>query len=151
MQCVPEAGSTMVIVCKAHCHASLQGFFAFFNSLNSYWVAPMVNFVFILVAILTQLFLATLWGKAVLAWLTPKQAFVKADTSPKPDSEQQRLLAAVQHWRTSHSSSATEEQSATGVGSNSASPNAMYVELSEAHYLLQQHDSETVSQLDNKA
>ena len=144
--------NTMVTVCKAwaNCHACLQAFFAFFNSLNSYWVAPMVNLVFILVAILTQLFLTTLWGKAFLAWFTPKQPLVSVDTNPKPSSEQQRLLAAAQHWRISHSSSATEEQFATGLGSVNESSDTMYVELSDAHYLLHHHDREPVMQLNDK-
>ena len=41
----------------------LQAFFGFFNELNSYWVAPLVNLIFVLVAILAQLFLTTKWGR----------------------------------------------------------------------------------------
>ena len=94
-----------------------------------------------LVAVLTQLFLATLWGKAVLAWLTPKQAFEKVDTSPKPDTEQQLLLSAAQQYMNSQSSDADGEQAALGPGTTVDTPSAMYVEMSDAHYLLRQHGS----------
>ena len=119
--------------CAADPHASaelyicLQAFFGFFSKLNSYWVAPMVNLVFIVTAVLTQLFLATLWGKAVLAWLSPKHAFMKVALSPQPDNdsstlhrsksseantEQQRLLASG-HWNSVQSIGASEGHNAT--------------------------------------
>lgn len=87
----------------------------------------MVNLVFVVAAVLTQLFLATTWGKAVLAWPRLKQAFVKAGSNPQSDTkhedlhgcdpfetdtEQQRLLAPA-HGNSMQSFGPSGAQTAT--------------------------------------
>ena len=96
--------------CRLSSCICLQAFFGFFSRLNSYWVAPLVNLVFIVAAVLTQLFLATTWGKAVLAWSCQKQLSTeKASGFPlgsnpedmhscspfESETEHQRLLAST--------------------------------------------------------
>lgn len=128
---------------SAEPYVCLQAFFGFFSKLNSYWVAPMVNIVFIVAAVLTQLFLATLWGKAVLAWLTPKHAFMKEVSSPEPDpgplhrpnsyqadTEQQRLLASP-HQSSMHSVGAGEGHNATQLEAPYQGPTGLCVEMAQ--------------------
>lgn len=128
---------------SAESSVCLQAFFGFFSKLNSYWVAPMVNLVFIVSAILTQLCLATPWGKAVLAWLTPKHAFMKVALNPQPDkgrnilhrsnsleadTEQQRLLASA-HWNSMQSTGASEGHNATQLEMLYEGPAGLCVEM----------------------
>ena len=128
---------------SAEPYVCLQALFGFFSKLNSYWVAPMVNVVFIVAAILTQLFLATLWGKAVLAWLTPKHAFMKVVSSPEPDpsplhrskpfqadTEQQRLLASA-HCNSMHSAGASQGHNATQLEVLYEGPTGLCVEMAQ--------------------
>lgn len=130
---------------SAELYICLQVFFGFFSKLNSYWVAPMVNLIFIVTAVLTQLFLATLWGKAVLAWLTPKHAFMKEALSSQPDkdsnarhssnsseadTEQQRLLAST-HWNSMQSIGASEGHNATQLKMLYEGPTGMCVEMAQ--------------------
>lgn len=65
-----------------------QGFFEFFNELNAYWVAPLVNVSFVVVAFLAQLFLSSPWGTAV------SNESLGKGTDPKSSSsiEEQQLL-----------------------------------------------------------
>ena len=108
-------------------------------------MAPTVNLVFIAAAVLTQLFLATWWGKAVLAWLTPNHAFMKIAVSPQPDkepsalhrsnsfgadTEQQRLLASA-HWNSMQSIGASEGHDATQLEMLYEGPTGLCVEMAQ--------------------
>ena len=111
----------------------LQALFGFFNELNSYWVAPLVNLVFVLVAILAQLFLMTKWGRDVLAWMNSQMLHVKGNKSIRLGTEQRRLLTATspESFRLySDDSDAQNELSASVIGQHSS---ALHVELSDAH------------------
>ncbi len=116
----------------------LQAFFGFFNELNSYWVAPLVNLVFVLVAILAQLFLMTKWGRDVTAWTNLQMLHVKGNKSIRLGTEQRRLLTATPpgSFRLySDDSDAQDQSSASAFGQRTS---ALHVELSDAHNLLHQ-------------
>jgi len=116
----------------------LQAFFGFFNELNSYWVAPLVNLVFVLVAILAQLFLMTKWGRDVTAWTNLQMLHVKGNKSIRWGTEQRGLLTATPpgSFRLySDDSDAQDQSSASAFGQRTS---ALHVELSDAHNLLHQ-------------
>lgn len=139
----------------------LQAVFGFFSRLNSYWVAPLVNVVFIAAAVLTQLFLATMWGKAVLAWLAQKQfSTKKASSVPfdatsedmhgcnlyEPETEHQRLLASAELQGT-QSYGVSGPQSAVRLEPLYEGPAAFSVEMADLdalhqHTNLQEGDSQ---------
>lgn len=114
----------------------LQAFFGFFNDLNSYWVAPLVNLVFVLVAILAQLFLPTKWGRHVMAWMNSQMLHVKGNKSIALRTEQRRLLTATPpgSFRLYSDDSEVQDQSSASVIDQRTS--ALHVELSDAHKLL---------------
>ena len=126
-------------------HVCLQAFFGFFGKLNSYWVAPMVNVVFLLVAVATQLFLTTAWGRAVLAWLDPKHAFVKAASGPQPDKDpglvlgfnsfetntERQCLLVPGHWNSMQSTGPREGQNTTQLEMLYEGPTGLSVEMAE--------------------
>ncbi len=114
----------------------LQAFFGFFNELNSYWVAPLVNLVFVLVAILAQLFLATKWGRDVTAWTNLRMLHVKGNKGVALGTEQRRLLTATPpgSFRLYSDDSEVQDQSSASVIDQRTS--ALHVELSDAHKLL---------------
>ncbi|DBA95341.1 TPA: hypothetical protein ACH3X3_013226 [Trebouxia sp. C0006] len=111
-------------------------FFGFFNELNSYWVAPLVNLVFVLVAILAQLFLATKWGRDVTAWTNLRMLHVKGNKGVALGTEQRRLLTATPpgSFRLYSDDSEVQDQSSASVIGQRTS--ALHVELSDAHKLL---------------
>jgi len=116
----------------------LQAVFGFFNELNSYWVAPLVNLVFVLIAILAQLFLTTMWGRDVMAWMNSQMLHVKGNKSITLGTEQRRLLTATPpgSFRLySDDSDAQNEFSASVIAQH---PSALHVELSDAHNLMHQ-------------
>ncbi len=116
----------------------LQAFFGFFNELNSYWVAPLVNLVFVLVTILAQLFLTTKLGRDVLAWMNSRMLHVKGNKGIAVGTEQRRLLTATPpgSFRLySDDSDAQDQSSASVIGQRTS---ALHVELSDAHNLLHQ-------------
>lgn len=91
----------MVCSCTAlhqlekRCHAlccAVQDFWDFFEDLNAYWVAPFVNIVFVVVAVLAQLFLSSSWGIALSNQLGRSASDLKAKGSNLPHVEQQQLL-----------------------------------------------------------
>ncbi|KAL3146444.1 hypothetical protein ABBQ32_003121 [Trebouxia sp. C0010 RCD-2024] len=140
--------------------------FGFFSRLNSYWVAPLVNLVFIAAAVLTQLFLATVWGKAVLAWLaqkpfsTMKASSLPLDVNPEdihrcnlyePETEHQRLLASAD-LQGMQSCGVSGAQSAVRLEPLYEGPAAFSVEMADLD-ALRQHTNlqEDHSQPGNKA
>lgn len=144
----------------------LQAIFGFFSRLNSYWVAPLVNLVFIAAAVLTQLFLATVWGKAVLAWLaqkpfsTMKASSLPLDVNPEdihrcnlyePETEHQRLLASAD-LQGMQSCGVSGAQSAVRLEPLYEGPAAFSVEMADLD-ALRQHTNlqEDHSQPGNKA
>lgn len=105
----------------------------------------MVNVVFLLVAVATQLFLATAWGRAVLAWLDPKHAFVKAASRPQPDKDpgmvhtsnsfetntEQQCLLVPGHWNSMQSTGPREGQDTTQLEMLYEGPTGLSVEMAE--------------------
>ena len=73
------------------CYA-VQDFWDFFEDLNAYWVAPFVNIVFVVVAVLAQLFLSSSWGAALSNQLRKSGLNLKAKGSSLPIVEEQQLL-----------------------------------------------------------
>lgn len=114
----------------------LQAFFGFFNELNSYWVAPLVNLVFVLVAILAQLFLTTKWGREVLAWMNSQMLHVKGNKSTALGTEQRRLLTATPPGSFRMYSDDNEAQNELSASVPGQHTSALHVELSDAHNLL---------------
>lgn len=106
-------------------------------------MAPLVNLVFIIAAVLTQLFLATTWGKAALECLSWKQDLAKEasssqfDTNPEdcrthsavePDTEHQRLLASAQ-LQGAQGDGVSEAQSAVKLEQLHQGPAALCIEM----------------------
>ena len=128
-----------------HCNqgalACLQGIFGFFNRLNSYWVAPLVNVVFVLTAILAQFFILSSWGNDCLQWVAHggKHASSK-QVEHQQGTEQRRLLATTdldgsQQYTDSDSLQNSDQQAA-----NKEVSHGLYIEMSDAHpTLLHQH------------
>ncbi len=102
----------------------------------------MVNVVFVSVAVLAQLFLSSPYGNALSAWVASQKSFVKGEKAGyKLETERRRLLSAGASGGSqlySDGSSVPNESQAT---MPSEHPSALYVELSDAHHLLHQHNN----------
>ena len=106
-------------------------------------MAPFVNIVFVCIAVLAQLFLSTSWGRAASAWTFPwSSSYAKGEKAGhKLDAEKRRLLAAGPSGGSQLYSDSSNAQTETRTAMPTESPGALYVELTDAHHLLNQHDN----------
>ena len=112
----------------------LQAFFGFFNGLNSYWVAPFVNLVFVLTAILTQLCLLSYSASARPS--LGKTLYGKKCTDQ--ETEHRRLLSTADLDGSQQMDDGTPRLYAYEGVMPADSPRALCIEMSDAHSLLHQ-------------
>ena len=129
----------LLLLQAAHCCylmgvCLLQAFFDFFNELNSYWVAPFVNLVFVLTAILTQLCLLFCSGSARSAFDMKLHGKKLTDQ----DTEHRRLLTTADLDGGQQMDDGTPRLYAYEGVMPADSPRALCIEMSDAHSLLHQ-------------
>lgn len=101
-------------------------------------MAPVVNLVFVLFAILTQLFLKTKWGQAASAWMCAQRVHVEGDKGISLGTEQRRLLTETPPGSGRLYSDTSEAQNESQASMPNRRPSTSYVELADAHHLLRQ-------------
>ena len=113
--------------------ACLQGFFGFFNRLNSYWVAPLVNLVFVLTAILAQLFILSSWGNDCLQWVAHDSKHAPSKQADhQPGTEHRRLLATTDLDGSQQYTDSDSVQNSDQHVARKDSSGGLYIEMSDA-------------------